>query len=113
MIRAFNKEVAQVSIPGFCDAQLWITAARLVTAWSQSDIAADVTTLLEPVLVSYCEDEGNGGQCANPGYLDKSPCFREGLLRHLRNAFIVDFNLTRDLLNLINEWFQRRLESFR
>ena len=52
VIGTFHKKIAQVHIPGFGDSFLRVMIAGLVAARSQSQIAANVTTVGEPVFVS-------------------------------------------------------------
>jgi hypothetical protein len=80
--------------------------SRLVAARSQSDIAADVAAVLKPMFVSDREHERDSREGADPGHLYQGLRFGEGLLRHLLDLLIKEFNLCTDLRDLINSRLQ-------
>jgi hypothetical protein len=47
MVSAFNQELAEISIAGFCNAKLRIAVTRLASTRSQSQVAADVAASLK------------------------------------------------------------------
>jgi hypothetical protein len=52
VVGAFNQELAEIAIAGFCDAELRIAVTRLASSRSQAQVAANVAASLKTFSLS-------------------------------------------------------------
>ena len=71
MVPALDQQGPQVDITRLRDAQLRVVAAGLTASWPQAEIAADVSTSLEPLLATQRQNIGESGQLADAVDLDQ------------------------------------------
>ena len=84
MIGALDEQRAQIDIPGFGDAELRVSSARLASSWSQSQVATYVPTSLEPFFAPQGQHIRQRGELSDPIDLDQRLSL--GVLR-LRQIF--------------------------
>jgi hypothetical protein len=111
MVGAFDQELAEISIAGFCDSKLRIAVTRLASTRSQSQVAADVAASLKSLFLSQRQHEGQRCQMANPIYLDQGLCLRVGSLDKLFDRSVVLLDLHRHISDLMEQRAQVKREK--
>jgi hypothetical protein len=65
MIGTFDQKLAEIAVAGLCNAELGIAVPGLASAWSQAEIAANISASLEAPFIAQGEHEG---QCCEMSY---------------------------------------------
>ncbi len=103
MIGAFDQKLAEIAIAGLCNAELGIAVPGLASAWSQAEIAANISASLEALFIAQGEYEGQCSQMSNAINLDQRLCLRISSPRKFFNRQVVLLDLHRHVSNLVEQ----------
>lgn len=108
MIGTFDQKLTEIAIAGLCNAELGIAVPRLASAWSQTEITANISASLETLFIAQGEHKGQCCEMSNAINLDQRLCLRISSPRKLFDRHVVLLDLHRHVSNLV----ERRAECF-
>jgi hypothetical protein len=103
MIGAFDQKLAEISVAGLCNAELGVAVPGLASAWSQTEIAANISASLEALFIPQGEHEGQCCEMSNAIDLDQRLRLRIGSPGKFFNRQVVLLDLHCHVSNLMEQ----------
>src|SRR5216683_5964514 len=113
MVGTFDQQASQVDVAGLGDAELRISISRLTASRSETEIAPDIATLLEALLASQGQHEGQSRDVTHAVYLQQGLGLRILRLAKFLDLAIILLDLRRHRRDLLEHRTERLCESWR
>ena len=107
-----DQQAAQVGVSRFCNSQLRVLIAGLVTFWHETECRAYLAAFLEAARLFEGEDEAQGSEWAYAADFSEQFCFRVLILAELFNLSVVFTDLLGEGSDGVEDGEKSRLQGF-